>query len=418
VALPPLARAVKDSDGETRVAAANGFCALAKKNAAASAPYLKIAARDDRDDVRMAVAACLADVAAGDAKGASRIVAELAESPTPAVRAAAAEALGTVSADAAALASPTLLKLIADSDPQVRANAERAFAKGVGKLEGKRYVEAEKALEGALVQGDAAERKLIVGAAAKAGLWGLLRQAARDGDEAVRLEAVRAAGAAKGTGLDIVRGAVDDRSQAVRAEAMRLLAGGAGGGARDALPTFEAMLHGADPSARTAAVAGIGELPDAGEAGIRLLGEALGARSEALRAAAARALGRIAERDPARVAPYLERAVRDVSYDVRSAALPGLALAWSQREDARELGRTLVGSDTDSTRRFAALEALVARAQRQSLPAAERTAARAELDRIGESGPALARLAARIGRSFIGAPPAEMHAFIERLFGG
>jgi hypothetical protein len=313
---------------------------------------------------------------------------------------------------------PTLLKLIADPDPQVRANAERSFAKGAGKLEGKRYAEAERALEGALVQGDAAERKLIVGAAAKAGLWGLLRQAARDGDEAVRLEAVRAAGAGKGVGLDIVRGAVDDRSQTVRAEAMRLLAGGAGGGARDVLPTFEAMLHGADPSARMAAVAGIGELPDAGDAGIRLLGEALGQRSEALRAAAARALGRLADRDPARVGPYLERAVRDPSYDVRSAALPGLALAWSQRQDARELGRVLVGSDTDSIRRFVALEALVARAQRQSAPAADRAAARAELDRIADSGPALARLAARIGKSFIEAPPAEMHAFIERLFGG
>jgi hypothetical protein len=118
------------------------------------------------------------------------------------------------------------------------------------------------------------------------------------------------------------------------------------------------------------------------------------------------------------VAPYLERAVRDVSYDVRSAALPGLALAWSQRQDARELGRSLVGSDTDSIRRFVALEALVARAQRQGAPAADRAAARAELDRIAESGPALARLAARIGKSFINAPPAEMHAFIERLFGG
>jgi hypothetical protein len=184
------------------------------------------------------------------------------------------------------------------------------------------------------------------------------------------------------------------------------------------LPTFEAMLHGADASARTAAVAGIGELPDAGEAGIRLLGDALGQRSEALRAAAARALGRLAERDPAHAAPYLERAVRDVSYDVRSAALPGLALAWSQRMDARELGRVLVGSDTDSIRRVVALEALVARAQRPGAPAADRAAARAELDRIGASGPALARLAARIGESFVDAPPAEMHAFIERLFGG
>jgi hypothetical protein len=86
--------------------------------------------------------------------------------------------------------------------------------------------------------------------------------------------------------------------------------------------------------------------------------------------------------------------------------------------DAREIGHVLVGSDTDSIRRFVALEALVARAQRADVPQADRTAARAELDRIAESGPALARLAARIGKSFIDAPPDEMHAFIERLFGG
>jgi len=420
VALPPLARAVKDSDGATRVAAANGFCALAKSkgNGVLVAPYLRVAARDERDDVRTAAAACLADVAAVDAKGAARIAAELAESPQPAVRVAAAEALGTVGADAATLAMPTLLKLIGDSDAQVRSNAERSFAKGAAKLEGRRAGDAEHALEGALVQGDASERRLIVSAAAKAGLWGLLRQAARDGDEAVRLEAVQAAGAGKGPGLDVVRGAVEDRSQTVRAEAMRLLAGGAGGGARDVLPTFEAMLRGGDAAARAAAVAGIGELPDAGEGGIRLLGEALSQRSESLRAAAARALGRLADREPARVSPYLERAVHDPSYDVRSAALPGLALAWSQRMDAHELGRALVGSDTDSVRRYVALEALVARAQRQSAPAPERAAARAELDRIADGGPALARLAARIGKSFIDAPPADMHAFIERLFGG
>ena len=369
VAIPPLARAVKDSDGPARVAAANGFCALARKNAAAVSPYLRIAARDDRDDVRTAAAACLGDVAAGDAKGASRIAAELAESEQPAVRAAAAQALGSVGPEAAALALPTLLKLIGDSDSQVRSLAERALANGTVPL-GRRAADAERALEGALVHGDVAERRLIVSAAAKAGLWGLLRQAARDGDDSVRLEAVRAAGAGKGPGLDIVRAAVDDRAQNVRGEAMRLLAGGAGGGARDVLPTFEAMLHGGDPAARTAAVAGIGELPDAGDAGIRLLGEALVQRSEALRAAAAQALGRQAEREAARVAPYLERAVRDPAYDVRSAALPGLALAWSHRQNAAELGRLLVASDTDSVRRFVAMEALVARAQRKSAPAA------------------------------------------------
>ena len=98
------------------------------------------------------------------------------------------------------------------------------------------------------------------------------------------------------------------------------------------------------------------------------------------------------------------------------AALPGLARAWSKRLGARELGRMLATSDADSTRRFVALEALVTVADGAN--AAEKAAARQELDRIADGGPALARLAARIGKSFLGAPVAEMHAFIERLFGG
>jgi hypothetical protein len=362
------------------------------------------------------------------------MAAELTESDQPAVRIAVAEALGNVGGAAAELAFPSLLKLVGDPNREVRAAAERTFTGVAGALLGgaapstKRRAEAERALEGALVQGDVAERQAIVAAAAKAELWGLIKQAARDGDETVRLQAVRAAGAgspvrdaAAGPNaprLEIVRGAVDDRSEAVRAEAMRLLAGVAGSGSRDVIPTFEAMLHGGDRAAREAAVAGIGALPDPGDAGFRLLGEAMGSRSESLRTAATRALGRLASRAPARVAPALERAVRDPAYDVRSAALPALAAVWSQQMDAHALGRALVTSDADSVRRFVALEALVNLAQRQSAPPAARDAARRELDVVAESGPALARLAAQIGRSFVDAPPAELHAFLERLFGG
>src|SRR5450631_178566 len=439
-ALPPLAHAIKDSDVATRLAATNGFCTLAKRSATAASPYLRIAARDDHDEVRTAAAACLSDVAAADPKGAARMAAELTDAEQPAVRIAAAQALGGVRGSGAELAFPSLLKLVGDPNREVRAAAERAFTAQAAALLGgdggapgsaasRRRADAERALEGALVQGDVAERQAIVAAAVRAELWGLLKQAARDGDETVRLEAVRAAAAsapnAHGTGpapssprLEIVRGAVDDRSESVRAEAMRLLAGAAGGGSRDLLPTFEAMLHGGDRAAREAAVAGVGALPDPGDAGFRLLGEAMESRSESLRTAAARAYGRLAGRAPERVAPVLERAVRDPSYDVRSAALPALAAVWSQQLDARALGHTLVTSDADSTRRFVALEALVALAQRPAAPAAERTAARRELDRAAESGPALARLAAQIGRSFIDAPPAELHLFIERLFGG
>jgi HEAT repeat protein len=427
-AMPPLAKALKDTDVANRAAAANAFCALAEKNAAAASPYLRIAARDERDEVRTAAASCLGELSEADPKGAARMAAELGDASEANVRVAAADALGKLGAKARDLAVPALLKLVGDPERAVRVAAERSLgalaeknAAGAGPIfDGKRGADAEHALEAALTQGDAPERRIVVAAAAKAGLVGVLRKAAADGDESVRLEAVRAAGALGGPALDVVRGAVDDRANAVRAEATRILASVSGAGAREVLPIFESMLRGGDKAAREAAVIGVGELTGAGEPGARLLGEALGQHSESLRTAAARALGRLAEREPAEAETYLQRAVRDPSYDVRSAAIPGLALAWSRRQRADELGHALVDSEADSTRRFVALEALVlvAREGGKAAGTDEKQAARAALQRAAESGPPLARLAAQIGRAFLDAKPAEMHAFIERLLGG
>jgi HEAT repeat protein len=423
--MAPLAHALKDSDVGTRAAAANAFCAMSEKNAAAASPYLRVAARDERDEVRTAAAACLGELSEADPKGAARIAAELGDATEANVRVAAAESLGRLGAKARELAVPALLKLAGDPERSVRVAAVRSLGivaeKEPTAFEGKRANEAEHVLNGALVQGDAAERKVVVGTAAKAGLVAVLRQASADGDESVRLDAVKAAGALGGRALEVVRGAVDDRANAVRAEATRILAAVSGAGAREVLPIFESMLRGGDKAAREAAVIGVGDLPGAGEAGARLLGEALGRRSEALRTAAARALGRLAEREPEAAQPYLERAVRDPSYDVRSAAIPGLALAWARKQPADELGRVLVESEADSTRRFVALEALVLKSQDgkgAGATPADREAARKALQSASESGPPLARLAAQIGRAFLEARPPDMHAFIERLLGG
>jgi len=425
--LPPLARTLKDPDAGARAAAALAFCGISKKNAAAASPYLRIAARDDHHEVRAAAASCLGNLGEGDPKGAAKIAVELAGAVEATVRTAAAESLGRLGANAREIALPALSKLVADPDRGVRIAAERAFvgaaavAAGgrppatVGFAESRRGVESERALNAALVQGDAAERRVIVSVAAELGLAPVLRQATADGDETVRLDAVRAAGALKPPALDIVRGAVDDRSNAVRAEATRILSSVSGAGAKEVLPIFESMLRGGDKSAREAAVIGVGSLPGAGEAGARLLGEALAQRSEALRTAAARALGHLAEREPEVARPYLERAVRDPSYDVRTAAIPGLALAWSRKRTTTDLGEALATAEADSPRRFVALEALVITAQQGN--AADKASAKQTLDQIAAGGPPLARLAAQIGRAFIGEKPAVMHTFIERLLG-
>ena len=372
VVLPPLARAIKDSDVATRVAAANGFCALAGKNAAATAPYLRIAARDDHDEVRTAAAACLDEVAAGDPKGRGAHGGRARR-----VGAGGGAHRRRRGAGPGRRARPRSWRCRRCSSCSairirpVRVGGRAGVGDGAGgggldSLDKRRATDTARALEAALVRGDVGERKLIVAAAARRGDVGPPAAGGARRRRSVRLEAVRAAGAGKGPGLEIVRGAVDDRSQIVRAEAMRLLAG-----ARRAARVTRCRRSRRCFTARSRGACGGGgrhrRAARRGRGGRAAAGEALGARSEALRAAAARALGRIAARDPERARAPLERAVRDPAYDVRSAALPGLALAWSQARPRARSGTSWSTSDTDSTRRFVALEAWWRRpAHRQS----------------------------------------------------
>lgn len=422
-ALPALAHALKDPDAGTRAAVATAFCGIARTAPAAASPYLRIAARDEARDVRAAAAACVEQLATGDPRGGAKLATELAAADEAAVRAAAALSLGRLAIKEPELALTALFKLVEDPDGGVRDAAVRGLtafgesgAGGPGFSESKRGAEAERALGAALALGDVSQRLAVVAAAARNRLTGVLRQATTDGDESVRLQAVRAAGALAPPALDVVRAAVDDRAPAIRAAATRLLAGAAGGGAKEVLPIYEASLRGGDHAARLAAVVGLGEVNGAGEAAARLLGEALLQRSESVRAAAAAALGTLAERDPTAALPALERALHDPSYDVASAAVPGLARAWSRRLSPDALAEILIGSETDSARRFVALEALVLRAERPQEAAGK--AAAVALARVADSGPPLGRFAAQLGRAFLGAPAGTLHTFVERLLGG
>lgn len=428
VALAPLARALKDSDVATRVAVATAFCALARQSAAAASPYLRMAARDDSRDVRAAAAACIEALATGDPRGGARMAMELVTAEEPAVRAAATESLGRLATRTPELALGTLLKLVEDADATVRAAAVRGLAQfgdsgagGPGFADSKRGAEAERALITAYGLSDVGGRQAVVAAAAKNHLGGVLRQATTDADDAVRLKAVRAAGTLAPPALDVVRSAVDDRSPMVRAEATRILAASSGAGAKEVLPIYEAALRGGDHAAREAAIMGLGELPDGGEAAAKLLAEALSQRSESIRAAAATALGRLAERSPGAAIPELERALHDPAYDVANAAVPGLALAWSQRLTSEALADIMVASEADSARRFVALEALLWRSQKTGAPTpaqqAQRRGATIALARVADSGPPLARFAAQLGRAFATTPATRLHPFLERLLG-
>ena len=309
------------------------------------------------------------------------MAAELAEAPQPAVRDRGRRGAGRSARrpPRAGVARAAEAGRRSQRGPRVRPSApsprwrrrcsgRRASAQG---RRGKRRADAERALEARAgsgrrrrATGDRLRRRRRQGCGACSGRRRATATRASGWRRCARRR--RAPPRADSRASEIVRGAVDDRSETVRAEAMRLLAGAAGGGARDVLPTFEAMLRGGDAAAREAAVAGVGELPDRGRRGhLGCSARRWSQRSESLRTAAARALGRLAgARARARSRPTSNGPCAIPPTTCAAPRCRRWRSAWSQQLDARELGRALVTSDADSTRRFVALEALVARAQR------------------------------------------------------
>jgi len=427
-ALPPLSRALKQSEIPTRVAAAHAFCEMARKAPVAASPYLRIASRDDNREVRTEAAACLGSLTEGDPKGAARMAVQLAASEEPAVRAAVASSLGALAAEARDIVFAPLFGLLEDRERAVRiAAGEALVASGKAKVPlGKHTAELEKKLSAFFGQGDLEERQLALRVAASLGVPAVLRQAARDSDETMRLEAMKAAAAMEPAVLDILQAGAEDRDAFVRAEAVRALSTSAGPGAAKVLPVFETMLRAGDPATRRAGAIALGEVAGASESAVAILGLVLRQRGESVRAAAAEAIARIAQRDPKAAAPLLEQALTDPAYDVRSAATRGLGAVWAAERSPSEIASILEASEADSVRRFVALEALVLQAtdvpsDKQSAngdKASKSKKAKELLEKVAKSGPPLARLAAQVGRVFLGGRREDMHSFLEKLYGG
>ncbi len=412
--VPPLARALKEGDVPSRTAAASALCGMARKAPEAVTPYLRLAARDPDRDVRSAAAACLPELGAADPKAAARLASELGSSEEPAVRAAAAHALGGLSGGARDQAVGPLLKLLLDSDRAVRMAAAISLRSFGGKTaEAKVNDEIEKALGTFMLQGDAEERRLAVESGADLGLLSLVKQGAGDPDEGVRLESVKRAAAAGTVGRQVLEGAVADRSSLVRAAAVRHLATSQGESARQVIPVFQAMLQSSDPATRRAGITALGEIADAADDATRILSELLTQRSESMRAAAAVALGHLADRNANASTRALEQALLDPAHDVRSAAIAGLGAAWSRRRSPADLGQILGASETESARRQVAVEALVAQAGSD-----KRDAALQALALVAKTGQPLGRLFAQVGRAFIEAKAGDLHGFLEKLLGG
>ena len=426
-ALPPLVKALKQGETPTRTAAAHAFCEIAKKAPVAASPYLRIASRDNDREVRTEAAACLGSLTEGDPKGAARMAVQLASSEEAAVRAAVATSLGALAGEARDIVLAPLVALIEDPDRSVRlAAAEALIVCGKAKVPfGKYSVDLEKKLSAFFGQGDLEERQIALRVAARLSVPAILRQAARDADESMRLEAMKAAAAMEPIVLDILQAGAEDRDAFVRSEAVRALSTASGAGAAKVLPVFETMLRAGDPATRRAGAIALGEVSGAAETTTALLATVLRQRGESVRAAAAEAAARIAQRDPKAATPLLENALTDPAHDVRSAAIRGLGAVWALERAPAEVARILESSEADSVRRLVALEALVQQASQSSEAKKDATKqpsrakeAKALLERIALAGPPLARLAAQVGRVFLDGRSGDMHAFLEKLYGG
>ena len=418
--LPPLVRAFKLGDPSTRRATARALCEVAKKAPVATSPYLRLAAHDTDRAVRIEAASCLGNLTEGDPKGAARMAIQLASSEEQAVRTAVAASLGALSAQVQELALPPLIGLLDDTERPVRvaaAEALIAYAKSRAPL-GNRAADLEKKLSTFFAQGDLDERQLALRVAARNGFTAILRQAARDLDANLRLEAMRVAGNCEPPAIEILQAGTEDRDPLVRAEAVRALATASGSGSAQVLPVFQAMLRAGDPATRRAGALALGSVSSAPGATTAMLAKVLHQRGESVRAAATDAIARIAQRDPATAAPLLEQAVADPAHDVRNAAVHGLATAWARLKPPAELARILQSSELDSARRMVAVQALVLQAAPTWAQKEVAKEARTRLEEVARSGPALARLAAQVGRAFLGAKPEDMVAFFERLYGG
>src|SRR5262249_38308244 len=237
----------------------------------------------------------------------------------PSVRLAAAEALGAgKTADPAALAT-----LVGDRDRGVRLAALKAA------VQTRALADPERTLRAAFRLGDVDERVLLVEAARAFNAAELVRAAAADRDPAVRRAVVAAAAALGPRGFSLVEGALDDRDSGVRAAALRAV-GQTAGGVPQVPAAVETLAKTGTPEDREAAVGALAASGPAGAArAAEIVGGLLADRGESTRVSAARAAGRLAERDPGRATPLLERALADAAYDVRRAATPALAAAYA-----------------------------------------------------------------------------------------
>ncbi|WP_241471715.1 fumarate reductase/succinate dehydrogenase flavoprotein subunit [Mycolicibacterium neoaurum] len=237
---------------------------------------------------------------------------------------------------------PALLAALGDEDREVRLQAADSVRELVEVLPDPEAIAVQLNSDDPVVRAAA----VYVLSSRRAGSAADYRRAVTDGDQRVRIEAVRAL-----VSVDDVEGvaaAATDDSREVRIAVANALATLAAGG-----DTVRALLADRDPLVRAAALAALGVLGDA-DADVPVIERALTEPAWQIRVGAARALSGVSAPLAVR---SLSRALTDTHLDVRKAAVLSLT-RWAGSETAAREALGLALKDVDADVRAYARRAL------------------------------------------------------------
>jgi hypothetical protein len=298
----------------------------------------------------------------------------------------------------------SLAKLARDSSRGVRIVATRALA-GLGSEAPKSAVEA---LPRAFDQGDEAEKLAVLDAATQIGAGELVQMAIADPSPLVRIAAIDTAIGTQGDVAATLNAALADPATAVRRAALeRLAAGKHGMGASDVDAALSLAIRDSDPAISDLALTTLARLGDPGQVAERLQ-QALGQRSENIRAQAATACIGLVQHDPKKAIELLEPLLEDPSHDVRVAALGSLATAYASSVAPDELSARLKNSEKRANRRLVLTAAFLVLAQTDA------EGSKSRLEAIASGGPPFARQNAQLGLGLL-ASSADGIDFLKEL---
>ena len=387
---------------------AEGLCNAAKQgNPEARRQLLRIT-DDESVEVRRLVIECAAD-GPDPAKNGVPIATRLVKDSDGQIRAAAARVLALATAKGGKLSGgvgDALLQLLEDPEREVRLIAIRA----VSGLSGEAPKGAAQVLARAFERADEGEKIVLLRAGRAVGADDLVGLAIADGSPLVRVEAVDSALATGVRTGPTVSAALADADPQVRRAVLERL-----GTDKSKLEpaTLERALalavRDADPGLRQLALTTVARVAPK-EAVAARLGRSLTSRYERERAQAAAAAIGLVERDAQLAVKLLTPLLEDPSHDVRVAMLASLGSAYAAVNSPDQLAALLSRSEADAMKRLAAAAAFVMLARTE----AGRTAAVTALEKIGKSGPTMARRTAKLVSGLI-AGKADGIAFLEQL---